>query len=566
VHKKEGKGAQEQGCTRRVQGLGMLVYDLCGDGHGSFSTTPVSGWVGFRKGGFFGGFPFKGFRSNPKPIPFRKGGKPGDEVYDRVNPIVSKDGFPTRRRVMERDEEDAPAREDFEPVVFEAEQDECRNGSFENRTKDGAEMLKWMVEPCSLEEFMEECWDQKPLLVKRNLHPDYYQKVFGMEEVDRLLRQVGLTYGLNIDVTSYKDGKRHHFNSNRDGSTENADPDLVWKRFHDGASLRILHPQRWTNAVWKLLSGLEGYWSCGVGSNVYLTPPGSQGFAPHYDDIDAFILQIEGKKQWKVYTPPTSWEVLARESSEDYDESELDDPLFEVELTPGDLLYLPRGVVHQAHCLEDTHSLHLTVSCNQHNTFADLLELALPRALEITIEEEVECRRSLPPGYLDYMGVVHADNAEHPARQMFLERVENLVRRVMENLPVDAAADQLGSRFIRQRLPIAKPQLKAGGARLGPHSRVKLVEKDVARMIVEEDVALVVHALNNSRTDHMEGGEEPLEDQGSIEFSLDDAMVIEQLLAAFPEAVSLQAIEADGSDAVRVANTLVNSGVLVPIT
>ena len=35
----------------------------------------------------------------------------------------------------------------------------------------------------------------------------------------------------------------------------------------------------------------------------YLTPAGSQGFAPHYDDIDAFVLQLEGKKHWKVYSP-----------------------------------------------------------------------------------------------------------------------------------------------------------------------------------------------------------------------------------------------------------------------
>ena len=35
----------------------------------------------------------------------------------------------------------------------------------------------------------------------------------------------------------------------------------------------------------------------------YLTPAGSQGFAPHYDDIDAFVLQLEGRKHWKVYSP-----------------------------------------------------------------------------------------------------------------------------------------------------------------------------------------------------------------------------------------------------------------------
>ena len=35
----------------------------------------------------------------------------------------------------------------------------------------------------------------------------------------------------------------------------------------------------------------------------YLTPPGTQGFAPHYDDIEAFVIQLEGKKHWKLYNP-----------------------------------------------------------------------------------------------------------------------------------------------------------------------------------------------------------------------------------------------------------------------
>ena len=35
----------------------------------------------------------------------------------------------------------------------------------------------------------------------------------------------------------------------------------------------------------------------------YLTPAGTQGFAPHSDDIEAFVLQLEGKKHWKLYSP-----------------------------------------------------------------------------------------------------------------------------------------------------------------------------------------------------------------------------------------------------------------------
>ena len=46
-----------------------------------------------------------------------------------------------------------------------------------------------------------------------------------------------------------------------------------------------------------MLAGLEAFFRCAVGCNAYLTPPSSQGFAPHSDDIDAFVLQLEGSKR-----------------------------------------------------------------------------------------------------------------------------------------------------------------------------------------------------------------------------------------------------------------------------
>ncbi len=116
-----------------------------------------------------------------------------------------------------------------------------------------------------------------------------------------------------------------------------------------------------------------------VGSNAYLTPGGAlnQGFAPHYDDIEAFILQLEGYKHWKVrlniqricahyyfivifsvfffftssflkvYPPMSKEETLPRESSRDFTEEEMKDidPVIDVVLGPGDLLYMPRGWV-----------------------------------------------------------------------------------------------------------------------------------------------------------------------------------------------------------------------------
>ena len=35
--------------------------------------------------------------------------------------------------------------------------------------------------------------------------------------------------------------------------------------------------------------------------NMYMTPPGSQGFTAHSDCHDIFVLQLHGRKRWTVY-------------------------------------------------------------------------------------------------------------------------------------------------------------------------------------------------------------------------------------------------------------------------
>lgn len=55
--------------------------------------------------------------------------------------------------------------------------------------------------------------------------------------------------------------------------------------------------------MWQLVSLFEEHVESGGGANVYFTPPNAQGFAPHFDDIEAFVLQMEGTKHWKLNAP-----------------------------------------------------------------------------------------------------------------------------------------------------------------------------------------------------------------------------------------------------------------------
>ena len=89
------------------------------------------------------------------------------------------------------------------------------------------------------------------------------------------------------------------------------------------SSLRMLNPQTFDDQVWKLCSTLQDFMGSFVGTNMYLTPPGTQGFAPHYDDVEVFILQLEGKKHWRVYEPRTAQETLPRYSSCNFSQEEI---------------------------------------------------------------------------------------------------------------------------------------------------------------------------------------------------------------------------------------------------
>merc|ERR1719231_2246093 len=103
-----------------------------------------------------------------------------------------------------------------------------------------------------------------------------------------------------------------------------------------------MHPQQYHEPCWRLLAGLGRSFGALFGCNAYLTPKGTQGLAPHYDDVEVFMLQLEGSKRWRLSEPPEGEEEypLPRTYSRDFVSDELGVSLLECVLEEGDLLYL----------------------------------------------------------------------------------------------------------------------------------------------------------------------------------------------------------------------------------
>ena len=81
----------------------------------------------------------------------------------------------------------------------------------------------------------------------------------------------------------------------------------------------------------------------------------------HTDDQDVFVLQLAGSKTWRVYDAPQPLPYEDEQLGKDtpYDRARLGTPTLAATLRPRSLLYLPRGMLHEARAGDDGGSLHV---------------------------------------------------------------------------------------------------------------------------------------------------------------------------------------------------------------
>lgn len=434
-----------------------------------------------------------------------------------------------------------------------------------------ARLFEWLLAPLPPDHFYRRLWEREAVLVRRQ-DPSYYEGLFSTADLDSMLRDEDVQFGQHLDAARYVDGRRETLNP-----PGRALPATAWSLYRAGCSLRLLCPQAFSPTVWQFLAVLQEQFGSMAGSNVYLTPPDSQGFAPHYDDIEAFVLQLEGRKLWRVYRPRDPSEELALTSSPNFSQEDLGEPVLQTVLEPGDLLYFPRGFIHQAECQDGVHSLHLTLSTYQRNSWGDFLEAVLPLAVQAAIEENVEFRRGLPRDFMDYMGAQHSDSKD-PRRTAFMEKVRVLVARLGHFAPVDAVADQRAKDFIHDSLPPVLTEREkalsvhglpvrweAGepvnvGAQLTTETQVHMLQDGIARLVGEGDRLLLYYTVENSRVYH-------LEEPKCLEIHPQQADAVELLLRSYPEFVRVGDLPCDSvEDQLSLATMLYDKGLLLTKT
>nr|CCA20228.1 nucleolar protein putative [Albugo laibachii Nc14] len=126
----------------------------------------------------------------------------------------------------------------------------------------------------------------------------------------------------------------------------------------------------------------------------------------------------------------------------------------EFTLEQGDVLYMPRGVIHQAHTDNKVFSTHVTISVYQRQSWSNFMELAMPRIIHRAFANDVEFRRGVPPQYLNFLGSQYSGSTQ--SVKDFCNTLKQLVSKLSENLEIQDlqhAADLASLDFITHRLP-----------------------------------------------------------------------------------------------------------------
>lgn len=244
--------------------------------------------------------------------------------------------------------------------------------------KDGSiHNLGKLLEPCPPDEFLQSTWGKTYRHIQgwrgkfAHLLPwDQLNEVLGQHRLDfprlRLARD-----GKSLPASSYL---KHTTSARQRAAIPRLLSDELTKQLRQGATLVLDAVDELSRPLRELAEGLEHFFHEHVQINAYAGWQTARGFDLHFDDHDVFILQVTGRKRWKVYGMTKPYPLSQDRNSI---EKPTIDALWDETLQDGDLLYIPRGWWHLAEPLDEP-TLHLTVGVHK-RTGIDLLRWMIDR-------------------------------------------------------------------------------------------------------------------------------------------------------------------------------------------
>ncbi|KAG5471255.1 hypothetical protein LSCM1_01328 [Leishmania martiniquensis] len=456
-----------------------------------------------------------------------------------------------------------------------------------NGTETRPNLFSWLLQ-MSRAEFFRKYFEKRHLVVSHGCCEYFARGLPGVVppvdwSTERMLEHVKThpsRYGADLNVVRFDPTLKKRVSYKREGLVDAAELQACMR---DGWSVRFLRPNEFLESNSAFIGCMENEFNCYCGVNSYWTPANSQGFAPHYDDVDVFLLQLEGEKLWHLDDPLEKVGVLARHSSEDFAPEQLPTPKHTITLRAGDVLYMPRGIVHQGKTTPKMHSLHITFSANQMNSWADLMSCAAQYTVEVLAANRLDWRRAIPCDLPQVMGAInHAAfrsahglaplseaQQEHRAtlQRKLREMAAELTLLLTDEANMDACTDVFAKETIRKLQPPSKTRSGAApvSRKLTHSSYVRLISRNCLRLLLNVPGEARVYHIGRNSAVCLAG------EMGELRFEAEFAPAIATLLSSYPKMTPVRALPFPGfedpedvaENQLLLAETLQDAGLLL---
>ncbi|MEZ5666161.1 MAG: cupin domain-containing protein [Alphaproteobacteria bacterium] len=336
--------------------------------------------------------------------------------------------------------------------------------------------LGWLVAPVPVDAFLRDHWERNAMSVARN-QPDRFAGLLTMDDIDGVLTG-GRLRGDDLQMTNAARAVTPQAYLYPSGVV---DPVRLFQEYADGSTIILPQLHERLPRLAGLCRALEREVGARFQTNIYLTPGNAQGFKRHYDNHDVFVLQVAGRKHWRLYDAPVE---LPMQGQGFKPEAHPEGPVTAAfTLAPGDTAYVPRGLMHDAES-DGAPSLHITLGVLP-RTWHDLFF----EALAAVSLQEPALRRGLPPGF------VRAGFDRGAARATFAD----LADRIRAAMDFDAALDRFADEIVGTRQPLLWGQLDQV-RRLADLAvdNVVSARPDLVTRIERRDDDVTVHCYGNA--------------------------------------------------------------------
>ena len=86
--------------------------------------------------------------------------------------------------------------------------------------------------------------------------------------------------------------------------------DIASELLKIGCTLRFRDVDQFDRRLAEFARAVAETYAAETQINVYFTPPRQDGFPPHFDNSDSFIVQVAGAKDWLIHHDYTDKQVL----------------------------------------------------------------------------------------------------------------------------------------------------------------------------------------------------------------------------------------------------------------